>query len=290
MTKRYFIILILGVILIPLIIFLNGCYNFRFTILFISFVLVGFALYKLLCHKISFYYVLPPLGIIYFVLFNVISHEHVLERNPYHYKVIASVEQGGYRKSYYLKCYFDDGNDFHPVEISVNEYTYKSIDGTEFIIVENNRGTFTYEWNPTKFELVKYSNAVYFRDDEEIGNDSYEYALCEHDITYKNFGFNIVQIATPIDNETIVVTKLNGEKDYIHKKNNTTDTFLVYSNINPEFYDGWHICPGTRSKKNIAKIDSSGYGYLFRGKIYSAAETEKNWNLIEKYIKPYQVP
>ena len=26
-----------------------------------------------------------------------------------------------------------------------------------------------------------------------------------------------------------------------------------------------------------------GYGYIFRGKIYSAAETEKYWNIIEQY-------
>ncbi|MBQ3616986.1 MAG: hypothetical protein II939_02325 [Bacteroidales bacterium] len=37
------------------------------------------------------------------------------------------------------------------------------------------------------------------------------------------------------------------------------------------------------SMENIVKIDSAGYGYLFRGKIYSAAETETYWDIIEQY-------
>lgn len=129
-------------------------------------------------------------------------------------------------------------------------------------------------------EKFKYPVTVINRD-IELGNDSYEYAKYERDIAYKYYGLNIVQIATSYDNNTIVFTKLNGEKDFISKKNNPTDTFLVYSNINPDFYDGWHI--HSHSTKNIAKVKESGYGYLFRGKIYSAAETEKYWNIIEQY-------
>lgn len=65
----------------------------------------------------------------------------------------------------------------------------------------------------------------------------------------------------------------------LYLKKNEKDTFLVYSNPNHEFYDGWHICPGSRSKTNIAKIDSIGYGYLFRDKIYSAVEIENYWKI-----------
>ncbi|MDD6002418.1 MAG: hypothetical protein PUC50_09565 [Bacteroidales bacterium] len=131
-------------------------------------------------------------------------------------------------------------------------------------------------------DIEKYKYPVKIINKEvELGNDSYEYAKYERDIAYKYYGLNIVQIATSYDNNTIVFTKLNGEKDFISKKNNPTDTFLVYSNINPEFYDGWHI--HSHSTKNIAKVKESGYGYLFRGKIYSAAETEKYWNIIEQY-------
>jgi len=63
-----------------------------------------------------------------------------------------------------------------------------------------------------------------------------------------------------------------------------TDTFLVYSNINPKFFDGWHVCHDSLcTPENFSKISEGGYGYIFRGRIYSKDETEKYWNIIEQY-------
>lgn len=139
--------------------------------------------------------------------------------------------------------------------------------------------------NPTKGDLEKYtfpvpSNSTFV----DLGNDSYEYAKYERDIAYKNFGLNIVQVAKSFDSNIIYFTKLNGEKFYIKEPNGGNDTFLVYSNINPKFFDGWHICNDSLcTPENFTKIEEDGYGYIFRGKIYSKDETEKCWNIIEQY-------
>ena len=134
-----------------------------------------------------------------------------------------------------------------------------------------------------EFEKYKYPVKTINRN-VELGNDSYEYAKYERDIAYKYYGLNIVQIAYPTTPNILYVTKLTGDKYYIKQDNNETDLYLAYSNINPDFYDGWHICHDSLcTPENISKVDSAGYGYIFRGKIYSAAETEKYWNIIEQY-------
>lgn len=121
---------------------------------------------------------------------------------------------------------------------------------------------------------------------KELGNDSYEYALFEPFIVYEHYGINIVYSSIKQQNDSIIWTTILGNQNGFVVSNDYRDTFLVYSNINPNFSDGWHICPDSLcTPENIAKIDSSGYGYLFRGKIYSAAETEKYWNIINQYKK-----
>ena len=184
--------------------------------------------------------------------------------------------------------YYDNDSKWHYISIRANYDKYRKKyepHTSKAIIYISNDAGFIIEDNPSELDLEKYKYPVKtINKNYELGNDSYEYARYERDIAYKNYGFNIVQIAYPTTPNILYVTKLTGDKYYIKKDNNETDLYLAYSNINPDFYDGWHICPDSLcTTENIAKVDSAGYGYLFRGKIYSAAETEKYWDIIEQY-------
>jgi len=156
---------------------------------------------------------------------------------------------------------------------------------TRHILYVTNRNADLINQNPTEADLEKYKYPVKtINKNYELGNDSYEYAKYERDITYKNYGFNLVHIGVPIDRNKISVSKIDGTKFTMFKSNNLNDTFLVYTNINPEFNTGWHICPKRLCTSiNFNKVLKGGYGYLFRDKIYSKEETEKYWNLIEQY-------
>ena len=156
---------------------------------------------------------------------------------------------------------------------------------TKHILYVTNGAAIIINDRPTEADLEKYKYPVKtINKNYELGNDSYEYAKYERDITYKNYGLNIVQTTTPIDSNLIYVDQLDGERYYITQKNHLTDTILVYTNINPEFNTGWHICPDSLcTSENYDKVLEGGYGYLFRGKIYSKEETEKYWNIIEQY-------
>ncbi len=257
--------------------------NWPLFILVASFILVCKSIFALFNGKrIIYYLIYIPIIFLYYSFTHYLGDRYHLINYKGHFKVIASAYRiGASNRGYSVGYDYDEGGRLRSSDQYVDEFYYKQIKDLKIVIIERDMASEIVNWYPTPQEILKYSYPVYYRNDEEIGNDSYEYAISEHDIAYKNFGFNIVQFATSVDNNTIVVTKLNGEKCYIPKKNNTTDTFLVYSNINPEFYDGWHV--HSHSTKNIAKIKESGYGYLFRGKIYSAAETEKYWNIIEQY-------
>lgn len=153
------------------------------------------------------------------------------------------------------------------------------------IIYVIDKDCYMYKEIPSFFDLEKYKYPVKtINKNYELGNDSYEYAKYEPDIVYKYYGFNIVQPTVSVDSNLIYVEQLNDDKFYIRQKNHPTDTLLVYTNINPEFNTGWHICPDSLcTSENFDKVMDGGYGYLFRGKIYSKDETEQYWNLIEQY-------
>lgn len=129
---------------------------------------------------------------------------------------------------------------------------------------------------------VKYSTKL---DTQEIGNNSYEYFISNPFTSYLHFGTNIVFWAEVKDHTLSIHSDiLNKEVEFSHFDIILRDSSFIYSNINPDFFDGWHLCPDSiYTIENIAKVKESGYGYLFRGKIYSAAETEKYWNIIEQY-------
>ncbi len=185
---------------------------------------------------------------------------------------------------FYYKCEDVDSSFVKQIEVLPGEYESSNI-GSYYAIIDPHFGLIK---NNVSSDLRnKYEHFVlYGRNQiEELGNNSYEYAKYEQEIAYKNYGFNLVfKSHKSIDG---IEVKL-FDKGTKHIELKTTfeekDTFLVYSNINPDFYDGWHICPDSLcTPENISKVDSAGYGYLFRGKIYSAAETEKYWNIIEQY-------
>lgn len=138
-------------------------------------------------------------------------------------------------------------------------------------------------------DIEKYKYPVKIINKEvELGNDSYEYAKYERDIAYKHYGLNIVFKAHKGEYGFASVYFFNQGTKTIgvteEMKEYPKNDFLVYSNINPDFFDGWHLCPDNIcTPEIISDIDSVGYGYIFRGKIYSAAETEKYWNIIEQY-------
>lgn len=121
--------------------------------------------------------------------------------------------------------------------------------------------------------------------DYEIGNDSYEYARFDPIREYDNFGLNVVYLSSKDDDNINISWKtIPGKSMKMQAPAGIQDTFLVYSNINSKFFDGWHVCPDSISTpENFAKIEEGGYGYIFRGKIYSKEETEKYWNIIEQY-------
>lgn len=130
----------------------------------------------------------------------------------------------------------------------------------------------------------KYKYPVAFqRGYVETGNDSYEFARYSPNIEYDNYGFNLVYIAIRNNNNTFAGTSIKGTKIEIDAPQKNNDTILIYSNINPRFFDGWHICNDSISTtNNIFKIIKDGYGFIFRGTIYTKGETEKYWNIIEQ--------
>lgn len=181
-----------------------------------------------------------------------------------------------------LFTYFDENG----VKNKINIVRTKPVDKQKYYIITviDKLGYLTIT-NPSKKDLEKYKFPVSIVDEDyELGNDSYEYAKYERDIAYNNFGLNIVQIANTLSDDAISFVKLNGMSEAIKHKTKGADTFLVYSNINPKFFDGWHVCPESLcTSENFSKIEEGGYGYIFRGKIYSKEETEKYWNIIEQY-------
>lgn len=192
----------------------------------------------------------------------------------------------GYRRgpNYYLYYYYKDNNDVEQVaEIKVDKEIFNSsrFDTLQVAIITS---AYFQKTQPNSFDIKKHIHPVLFATKEvELGNDSYEYAIYEPMRAYENFGLNIVYKSQRTDAKYIYFYDILKNEQKI-EDNTIRDTFLVYSNINPKYFDGWHICSEKiTTPENIAKIDSAGYGYLFRGKIYSAAETEKYWNIIEQY-------
>ncbi|MCQ2976124.1 MAG: hypothetical protein MJ211_15090, partial [Bacteroidales bacterium] len=100
----------------------------------------------------------------------------------------------------------------------------------------------------------------------------------------ENFGLNVVVKSSKVDENYIYYYNLKGE--YLKTKRNDLqqDSFLIYSNINPKFFDGWHVLSKSDTDSvAFSKVSEGGYGYIFRGKVYSKYETEQYWNIIDQY-------
>jgi hypothetical protein len=185
---------------------------------------------------------------------------------------------------YYDVVYYDYKNTRHCISDPHRE-PYRGKIGDCFLIFAQNDHGRIISTKPTLIDLEKYKYPVpCISKNIEVGNDSYEYAKYSPDIAYNSFGLNIVLKASTYDSSYISFYDLKNKIQYIGRNKSNMDTILVYFNINPEFYTGWHICPDSLcTSENYDKVLEGGYGYLFRGKIYSKEETEKYWNIIEQY-------
>ncbi|MDD6001936.1 MAG: hypothetical protein PUC50_07070 [Bacteroidales bacterium] len=268
MTKRYILILILGIILIPLIIFLNGCYIFKYLLLLDSFILVCVVINKLLCSKRDLYYILYiPICVVYFVLFNDILHKEVLEKNPNHYKVIASITKFAHPQALYrIYYYYKEGEKVHNFYkyVSEDEYKLRKKGSNKHIIVENNRGQITVDWNPSSTDLYKYSKPVYYVNNKEVGNDYYYYAKLCPDIAINNYGLK--QVTKAIEN---------------------SDTILYYCNLNPTIDSVAHRLADTLQTQANRNIVGDEYGFLFHDGIYSKEQVFEEIPLAKEYYLKY---
>ncbi len=191
----------------------------------------------------------------------------------------------GRSSKYYIEYECSDADTCFIVKNDAKLSDYYSEDGSMDIVIISKDG-YLLKKELTSIEKSKYLYSVkYLKDYYEIGNDSYEYARFEPNREYDNFGLNVVYLSSKDDDNINISWKtVTGKSQKMQAPAGIRDTFLVYSNINPKFFDGWHVCPDSISTpENFAKIEEGGYGYIFRGKIYSKEETEKYWNIIEQY-------
>ena len=233
-----------------------------------SFLLICIANYRLLCSKKDFFYILYlPICIFYFVLENDISHKHVIAINPNHYKVIASVTKRIIdNKGYVINCYYNEGDKIHAGKEFVSEYEYKSIgDSMKIIIVDNDQGEVTYEWNPTSLEIIKYSKPVYFRGDEELGNDYYYYAKLNPKLALQNFGLKKVFMGL-----------------------DKNDSLLVYKNINDSIeFKTVHICADTLQTASNRALVGDSFAFLFQDGIYTKEQVFDEIPQAKEYYLKY---
>ncbi|MBR4265099.1 MAG: hypothetical protein IKQ46_03495 [Bacteroidales bacterium] len=217
--------------------------------------------------------------------FLIIFYYLVRNQSVYSFKCIGYFNYDIYAHYHYNYnlFYYDENQVCHNVSIVENQPNKEN--NVCFIIYVNGEDNQIVNQQPTSIDLEKYKYPVpCISKNIEVGNDSYEYAKYSPDIAYNSFGLNIVLTASTYDSSYISFYDLKNKIQYIGRNKSNLDTILVYSNINPEFYTGWHICPDSLcTSENYDKVLEGGYGYLFRGKIYSKEETEKYWNIIEQY-------
>jgi len=186
---------------------------------------------------------------------------------------------------YYLKYSCFDGDTLLERKAKVGLSAYDS-DGDSIKRVLITKGKII-KWDATLVDSFKAIHPIFFKGNcsREIGNDSYEYARFDSNREYDNFGYNVVYLSERSDDSINIHWKtVVGKGLKMDAPASARDTFLVYSNINPKFFDGWHVCHDSLcTPENFAKISEVGYGYIFRGRIYSKDETEKYWNIIEQY-------
>lgn len=269
--RKYIWMLILGVILILVILFVNGCYNFRYIILFISFLLVCIAHKRLFCRKRDVYYLLfIPICIIFFVLYNYILHQDILEANPNHFKVIASVTRLTIPRSGLPQIYFyyNEGIKSHTKDgyVSEDEYIFFKKGGNKIIIIENNRGHLTLDLHPSSVDLYKYSKPVYYINNKEVGNDYYYYAKLCPDIAINNYGLK--QVTKAIEN---------------------SDTILYYCNLNPTLDSVAHRLADTLQTASNRALVGDSFAFLFHDGIYTKEQVfEEIPEAKEYYYKYYK--
>lgn len=142
------------------------------------------------------------------------------------------------------------------------------------------------KYNLSEFDTIKYAYPMEIMSKrfEECGNNSYEYAIYKPEIVYNNYGFNLVFLGRKKDENHISVLLGDGLETTIVLKTQYSNLFLLYRNINPGYYDGWHICDkSVQNATEIEKISSNYYGYYFQGKVYAKDEVEPYLDIPTNY-------
>ena len=266
--RKYIWMLVCGIVLILVIFLLKGCYNFKYILLLTSFILVCVVINKLLCSKRDLYYILYiPICVVYFVLFNDILHKEVFEKNPNHYKAIASAERWTINQGLYLiNCYVNEGSELHRYSEYVSEDEYKSIKkgSSIIIIIENNRGQITVDLNPSSTDLYKYSKPVYYVNNKEIGNDYYYYAKLQPDIALCNFGLR--RVTKSIEN---------------------SDTILYYTTLNDSIDNQLYRCADTLQTQSNRALVGDSFAFLFHDGIYTKEQVFEEIPEAKEYYYKY---
>ncbi len=142
------------------------------------------------------------------------------------------------------------------------------------------------KYNLAECDTIKYAYPIEIMNKrhEECGNNTFVYAMSCPDIFYNNYGYNLVFLGRKIDDNHISVILDDGFETTIEMKTHYSNPFLLFRNINPDYYDGWHICDqSVQNATVINNILSNYYGYYFQGKVYSKDVVEPYLDIPTNY-------
>jgi len=241
--------------------------RFVFYLTLISFFIVWKAVCGLLC-KYNFYYIFLciPIACIYFFIIEYYSNKRRIAYYKGDFKVVAIVERGGiYKSGYSVHFHFYDGFNMISSSQNVSRAKYRSIQFPMKVLVERKiEGVRIINWIPNIKEIIKYSKPVYYRDNQEIGNDYYYYAKLQPDISLKNFGLRSVT-------KTIV----------------NYDTTLFYTNITDSIDNQRYRCADSlQTYENRQKVGDT-FGFLFHDGIYSKEQVFEEIPQAKEYYLKY---
>ena len=252
-----------------------------FLVLTISFVYWSVVLWKGLKHL----YVSRFMALI--ILFLVIMFTFWKYKDFYtksvcqgYYGELFKKELVGSNYKLYYKCVSKDTAFNHCIEMPADSYL--SISDNP-IILSSVGDIIDTNYNYHLVEKFSYPVEYHTMQIHEIGNNTYEYALFERDNYFRNFGFNIVFKASRIDKDHILVSFFENEGIIVKMTTDQDWMFLVYCNINPDYFDGWHILKEYNGTSQ--DVWNGGYAYLFHNTIYSRFTMESNWDILNNYIQ-----
>lgn len=250
------------------------------VLVIISFI---FVFYKYSVPQYRFQFI-PMVVLIIMMLFSIFSYDFISVSSNYYSYYGKLIEKKESDNSYYLvyECKAKDNNFIKTIEVSKEQYFDTTL--IQAVILKDD-GT-VLKWGINQSLANKYTYGVLNFESvfSEIGNNTFDYARYEPNVVFSNYGFNIVFFAEKVDDNHLQVHFFNGIDKSIDINTDYNDDILVYCNINPDYFDGWHICDKSLIS-NLDKIKEDKYGYLFGGQIYFKDAVEEHWNIVEEYKK-----